>query len=197
MNRRMQLFVNEYLITMNASEAARRAGYKPHYAGLRGYQLMRRPDVQVAIRDAMDARAKRTGVTADRVVEELASIAFSDMRHILDWGTNHVRLRPAATMTAADRAAIKSVSVRIGKRGCGHVRVRLHDKFAALMMLERHLGMDNHALGDATARAKFANKLRSRVHSAFDRADRMRAIGVLGRARLAVKRATTAQFDTK
>lgn len=196
MNRRMQLFVNEYLVTMNASEAARRAGYKPHYAGLRGYQLMRRPDVQIAIRDAMDARAKRTGITADRVVEALASIAFSDMRNILDWGTNHVRLRPASTMTAADRAAIKSISVRIGKRGCGHVRVRLHDKFAALTMLTHHLGMDN-SLGGAAARAKLGRKLSDRVRQAFDRADRMRAVGVLGRARLAAKRATTAEFDAK
>lgn len=117
------------------------------------------------------------------------------MRNILDWSTNHVRLRPASALTAADRAAIKSISVRIGKRGCGHVRVRLHDKFAALMMLERHLGMDNQTLGDAKARAKFANKLSARVRRAFDRADRMRAVGVLGRARLAAKRATQAEFD--
>src|SRR5579883_217833 len=185
MNRRMQLFVNEYLVTMNASEAARRAGYKPHYAGLRGYQLMRRPDVQVAIRDAMDARAKRTGIDADRVVEELAAIAFSDMRRIIEWGTDYVRLRPASSLTAADRAAIKSISVRIGKRGCGHVRVRLHDKFTALAMLERHLGMDNHTLGDAAARAKFARKISDRVRHAFDRAHRMRAVGVLGRKHLA------------
>ncbi|MDE1903600.1 MAG: terminase small subunit [Alphaproteobacteria bacterium] len=189
MNRRMQLFVNEYLVTMNASEAARRAGYKPHYAGLRGYQLMRRPDVQVAIRDAMDARAKRTGIDSDRVIDELAAIAFSDMRKILDWGTYHVRLQPAETMTEADRAAIKSISVRIGKRGCGHVRVRLHDKFAALAMLMRHLGMDN-ALGGKAARAKLARKLSDRVRQSFDRADRMRAVGVLGRVRLAAKRAT-------
>ncbi|HEV2265573.1 MAG TPA: terminase small subunit [Stellaceae bacterium] len=187
MNRRMQLFVNEYLVAMNATEAARRAGYKPHYAGLRGYALMRRPDVQVAIRDAMDARAARTGVTADRVVEELAAIAFSDIRHILDFGPDRVRLLPADKMSATDRAAIKSISVRIGRRGCGHVRVRLHDKFAALMMLERHLGMDNHTLGDAKARAKLANKLSARVRRAFDRADRMRAVGILGRARKAAK----------
>ncbi|MGH7001486.1 MAG: terminase small subunit [Stellaceae bacterium] len=191
----MQLFVNEYLLTMNASEAARRAGYKPHYAGLRGYALMRRPDVQAAIRNAMDARAKRTGVSSDRVVEELASIAFSDIRNILDWGTDHVRLPPASALTEADRAAIKSISVRIGRRGCGHVRVRLHDKFAALMMLERHLGMDGHTLGDAKVRAKFANKLSARVRRAFDRADRMRAVGVLGRARLAAKRAAKLDAD--
>ena len=195
MNHRMQIFVNEYLVTMNATEAARRAGYAPRHAGLRGYALLRRPDVQVAIRDAMDARAKRTGVTSDRVVEELAAIAFSDMRKILDFGPDRVRLLPASAMSAADRAAIKSISVRIGRRGCGHVRVRLHDKFAALMMLERHLGMDNHTLDDPKARAKLADKLRARVNRAFDRADRMRAIGVLGRARLAAKRAAKPAAD--
>src|SRR6185437_14767086 len=105
-----------------------------------------------------NARAKRTGVTSDRVVEELAAIAFSDMRKILDFGPDRVRLRPASSMSAFDRAAIKSISVRIGRRGCGHVRVRLHDKFAALLMLERHLGMDNHTLGDAKARARLADK---------------------------------------
>ncbi|HVA16081.1 MAG TPA: terminase small subunit, partial [Candidatus Dormibacteraeota bacterium] len=120
MNHRMQIFVAEYLVTLNATEAARRAGYSSRHAGLRGYALLRRPDVQLAIRAAMDARAARTGVSADRVVEELASIAFSDMRKILDFGPNHVRLRPASEMSAFDRAAIKSISVRIGRRGCGN-----------------------------------------------------------------------------
>ena len=197
MNRRMQLFVNEYLVTLNASEAARRAGYKPRYAGLRGHALLRRPDVQVAIRDAMDARAKRTGVTADRVVEELAAIAFADMRNILDWSADYVRLRPASALTAADRAAIKSISVRIGRRGCGHVRVRLHDKFAALLMLEQHVGTSQGGDADVEARAKLAERVRGRVRRAFGRAERMRAVGVLGRARLAAKRATQAEFDTK
>jgi phage terminase small subunit len=156
-------------------------------AGLRGYALLRRPDVQLAIRAAMDARAARTGVTSDRVVEELAAIAFSDIRNIIDFGTNHVRLRPASTMRAADRAAIKSISVRIGRRGCGHVRVRLHDKFSALYMLERHLGMDKHAPLDPAARAKFAERIRGRIRRSFDRAVRMREVGAIGRARKAAK----------
>lgn len=187
MNYRMQMFVNEYLVSLNASDAARRAGYAPRHAGLRGYALLRRPDVQVAIRDAMDARAKRTGVTSDRVVEELAAIAFSDMRKILDFGPDHVRLRPASAMSAADRAAIKSVSVRIGRRGCGHVRVRLHDKMSALLLLERHLGMDNYSLGDATVRAKLAEKVRGRLRRAFARAERMPEVAAIGRARKAAK----------
>ena len=187
MNHRMQIFVNEYLVTLNATEAARRAGYKPRHAGLRGYALLRRPDVQVAIRDAMDARAKRTGVTADRVVEELAAIAFSDMRKILDFGPDRVRLVPASAMSAADRAAIKSISVRIGRRGCGHVRVRLHDKFAALLMLERHLGMSRGAEADAKARAKLAEKVRGRLRRAFERAERMPRVAAIGRARKAAK----------
>lgn len=198
MNHRMQIFVAEYLVTLNATEAARRAGYSPRHAGLRGYALLRRPDVQLAIRAAMDARAARTGVSADRVVEELAAIAFSDIRKILDFGPNHVRLRPASEMSTFDRAAIKSISVRIGRRGCGNVRVRLHDKFSALYMLERHLGMDGRTPADAAARAKVADRVRARIRRAFDRTARMREVGAIGRARKAAKRAgAEAEFDTE
>lgn len=114
MNRRTQLFVNEYLVTMNASEAARHAGYASRHAGLRGHALLRRPDVQVAIRDAMDARARCTSVTADRIVEELASIAFSDIRNILDFRS---RSRPVAPGVGAHRRRsrrrrVKSPSLR-------------------------------------------------------------------------------------
>ena len=189
MYRRLQLFVNEYLVSLNATDAARRAGYAPRHAGLRGYALMRRPDVQLAIREAMNARARRTGVTAERVVEELASIAFADMRNILDWGTHHVRLKPAESMTAFDRAAIKSVSVRIGRRGCGHVRVRLHDKFSALYLLQRHLGMDKATPDEKRLRAKVADRVRARIRRTFAKSLAMREVGAVGRARLAARRA--------
>ena len=196
MNRRMQLFVNEYLLSLNATDAARRAGYAPRHAGLRGYALLRRPDVQVAIRDAMDARAQRTGISVDRVVEELASIAFSDIRKILDFGPNHVRLRPASEMTAFDRAAIKSISVRIGRRGCGNVRVRLHDKFSALYLLERHLGMDKAT--PTEAHAKVAERVRGRIRRAFERSLTMRKVGAAGRARKAAKLAgAEAEFEVE
>lgn len=190
MNRRMQIFVNEYLVTLNATEAARRAGYAENSAGLRGHALLRRPDVQLAIRAAMDARAKRTGISVDRVVEELAAIAFSDIRNILDFGTDYVRLRPASSMTAFDRAAIKSISVRIGRRGCGQVRVRLHDKFSALYLLERHLGIDKSRPDEARARAMVAERVRGRIRRAFAQRERMREVGALGRFRKAAKRAT-------
>lgn len=196
MNRRMQLFVNEYLVSLNATEAARRAGYAERHAGLRGYALLRRPDVQLAIRAAMDARAERTGVSADRVVEELASIAFADMRNILEWGTDFVRLKPAESMTAFDRAAIKSISVRIGRRGCGHVRVRLHDKFSALYLLERHLGMDKATPDAARLRAKLAERVRGRIRRALGKSLSMRRVGELGRAPKAAKLAAEADFDT-
>jgi phage terminase small subunit len=188
MTPRMQLFVDEYLISLNAADAARRAGYSERHAGLRAHAPMRRPDVQLAIREAMDARARRTGITADRVVEELAAIAFADMRRILDWGTHYVRLRAPELMDAFDSAAIKSVKVRIGRRGCGHVKVHLHDKMSALFLLYRHLGMDKNA-PDPQAYARLAERLRGRLRRDLGKSLSMRQLGELGRARLAAKRA--------
>jgi phage terminase small subunit len=188
MTPRMQLFVNEYLISLNAADAARCAGYSERHAGLRAHALMRRTDVQLAIREAMDARARRTGITADRVLEEFAAIAFADMRRIIDWGPGYVRLRPPESMTDFDRAAIKSIKVRIGRRGCGHVNVRLHDKMGALFLLQRHLGMDKDA-PDPEAYARLAERLRGRLRRDLGKSLSMRQLGELSRARLAAKRA--------
>ena len=91
-------------------------------------------------------------------------------------------------MTAFDRAAIKSISVRIGRRGCGPGRVRLHDKFSALYLLERHLGMDKGNPDEARLRATVAERVRGRIRRNLEKTLRMREVGELGRARLAAKR---------
>ncbi|MGB8180938.1 MAG: terminase small subunit, partial [Stellaceae bacterium] len=79
MHLRIQQFVREYLVDLNAAAAARRSGYPARSATTRGNKLMARRDVQEAVKQAMAARAARTGVTADRVVLEYARIAFADM----------------------------------------------------------------------------------------------------------------------
>jgi hypothetical protein len=68
------------------------------------------------------------------------------------------------------------------------VRVRLHDKFSALYLLERHLGMDKDA-PDETRRAQVAERVRGRIRRAFARRFAMREVGALGRARKAARRA--------
>jgi len=139
MHLRIQQFVHEYLLDLNAAAAARRCGYPENSATTRGNKLMARRDVQAAVKQAMAERAARTGVTADRVILEYARIAFADARNYFDWGPWGVKLLPAASLDDDAAAAVAKVTDP-GTRRRSH-RLRLHDKMRALDMLARHLGL--------------------------------------------------------
>ncbi|MGH6974318.1 MAG: terminase small subunit [Stellaceae bacterium] len=140
MHLRIQQFVREYLVDLNAAAAARRCGYPAHIARVRGSKLMARKDVQAAVKQAMAERAARTGVTADRVLLEYARIAFADARKYFNWGPWGVKLLPASTLDDDAAAAVAMVTGDHGKRRHQH-RLRFHDKQRALDMLARHLGL--------------------------------------------------------
>jgi len=105
---RRQRFVDEYLIDLDARAAARRAGFSP---STRSYptKLMRDPDVARAIGQAMAERAKRTGITRARVLEEYAKIAFVDLRHLADWNGDGVAFKDAGSISDELAAAIALV----------------------------------------------------------------------------------------
>ena len=86
---RQERFVSEYMIDLNASAAARRAGYSENGASVTGSQLLANPKIAAAIKAAQYAIANRNAVTAQRVIEELAAVGFSDLgkaRQLLDCG---------------------------------------------------------------------------------------------------------------
>lgn len=80
---KQQRFIDEYLVDLNASQAAIRAGYSARRADAIGYENLRKPEIAAAIRDAQAARSERTGITADRVLAELWSIATADYRELV------------------------------------------------------------------------------------------------------------------
>ncbi|HXP75929.1 MAG TPA: terminase small subunit [Stellaceae bacterium] len=133
-------FVDEYLLDMNASAAARRAGYRETSAAQNGHGLARRPNVAAAIEARLAERRARLHVTAERVIAELARIAFADIGAIMDWSADATTLKPPGEISPDDRAAIAEIAVV--KRGDGvATRVVLHDKERALEALCRHLGL--------------------------------------------------------
>lgn len=130
-------FVEEYLVDLNATQAAIRAGYSAKNADKIGYELLGKTGVSEAIRMAMDARSKRTGITQDRVLQELAAIGFSratDFVRIDESG--RVVLTPTDALTEDQRRAI--AGIKDGKFG---VELKLYDKLRALEKLGEHLGM--------------------------------------------------------
>lgn len=91
-------FVEEYLVDLNATQAAIRAGYSPKTANEQGARLLVNVSIQQALQKAMQDREQRTVVTADRVVQELWNIVTADANDIVElrrcccrycWGINN------------------------------------------------------------------------------------------------------------
>ena len=130
-------FVEEYLVDLNATQAAIRAGYSPRRASEIGYELLQKTTVQAAISAKQRERSARTGVTADRVMKEIARIAFADPRAVMSWGPDGVALRNSSDLSDDEAAAVAEVS----DSGGGSRKVKMHDKVAALEKLARHIGL--------------------------------------------------------
>ncbi|WP_202758258.1 terminase small subunit [Delftia acidovorans] len=88
---KQQRFVDEYLVDLNATQAAIRAGYSADTAGSIGHENLQKPEIALAIAEARKAQQERTQITADRVVMELGLIAFADARELAEVKTGCCR----------------------------------------------------------------------------------------------------------
>jgi len=174
LTRKQQVFVDEYLVALNATEAAIRAGYTRNSAHVMGCTLMKKPHVAQAIREAMNARAERTRIDADRIVLELARVAFSDLGRIADWGPDGVALKPSNVLTEADRAAIAEVTAHAGPAGAARTHIRLQNKLRALDGLARHFALYGRNAGlvagrpDQLDQASFADSARAKLREQIE-----------------------------
>ena len=142
LNKKQQQFVDEYLIDLNATQAAIRAGYSVNSARDIGCENLTKPNIQEAIAKAMAERSKRTGISQDRIVLELAKLAFVNANDLIDPEDASIR----AGASEDDLACIQSVKVKTmdGDKGTSTEReIRLNDKMKALELLGKHLGMWN------------------------------------------------------
>ncbi len=134
------VFVAEYLVDLNATQAAIRAGYSVKSAARIGVELLNKTQVREAIAANQAKRAQRVEITADRVVSELARIAFADPRDLMEWGPSGVKLKDSADLTKEQAASVAEVSETTTKDG-GSLKLKKHDKVKALELLGRHMGM--------------------------------------------------------
>lgn len=140
LTKKQQTFVDEYLIDLNATQAAIRAGYSSHTAKDIGCENLSKPNIRACVDKAMAERSKRTGVNQDRVIRELAKIAFVNAANLINFKCASVE----EDATEDDTAAIQSVKVKITPSEDGDIierEVKLYDKRAALVDLGKHLGM--------------------------------------------------------
>lgn len=141
---KQQRFVDEYLIDLNATQAAIRAGYSAKTAQEQGSQNLSKLMVQQAIAEQMAERSRRTGVNQDRVVLELARIAFVKITDIVD---SEGKIK--STATDDDLACIESVKYKGSESETSSSverEMKLSSKLKALELLGKHLGMWNDKL---------------------------------------------------
>ena len=139
-------FCREYLIDLNATQAAIRAGYSAKNADQVAARLVGKSQVAAEIARLQTEREKRTEVRADQVLKELANLAFGDWRGLFRADGS---LKPVGEMTRDEAAMLSSVEVFEEFSGfgeerelVGHVRkIRRWDKLRALELVGKHLGM--------------------------------------------------------
>lgn len=145
---KQQRFVDEYLVDLNATQAAIRAGYSEKTARSTGSENLTKPNIQAAITEGRRKQSKRTEITADRVLAELALLGFANMEDYIridNDGDPYINL---SELTREQAAAISEVAVDDYTEGRGKnardvrkVRIKFHDKKGALVEIGKHLGM--------------------------------------------------------
>ena len=136
---KQDLFVKEYLKDLNGTQAYIRAGYKvkdENSAAVMANRLLRNVKIQKKIQAAMKEREKRTEITQDRVLNEIANLAFTDRTGIVNLNNNRVIIKNFDELSSEQKACISGVKET--KHG---IEVTFYNKEKALEMLGRHLGM--------------------------------------------------------
>lgn len=139
---KQRLFCEEYIVDLNATQAAVRAGYSKDTARSIASENLSKPDIQDYISELQEDLANRVKVKQEQVLEELMKIGFSDIRNYYQPGT--LALNDLSDMDNKLTAAISQIKVTkfdMGEAGTKEiVEFKLHPKLDALEKIAKHLG---------------------------------------------------------
>lgn len=136
---KQERFVDEYLVDLNATAAARRAGYSEKTAEAIGYENLRKPQIMAAIQERQGELQGKLEITRETVLQELAAVAFAN-------GTDFVTINRGGNLVvkATDQVPKEKLpavaGIKYAANGLG-VEIKLHDKVRALELLGKHLGI--------------------------------------------------------
>lgn len=153
MNDKQIKFCQEYVVDLNATQAAIRAGYSEKTAYSIGGRLLKNVEVQNRISELQKDLQRATRITAVKVLEELGRIAFGNIADLYD---NWTTLKDFEALTSEEKSCIKSINTKVTKRSIGaddeleiettaYVKIEAHDKVRALDSIARILGLTDQA----------------------------------------------------
>jgi phage terminase small subunit len=136
MNPKQLRFCTEYLLDLNGTQAAIRAGYSQKTAASIAEQHLRKLEIQAEIQRLQAQRSQRLDITADHVLKDLAALAFTPITDVLSVEDGKVTLKDSSEWSEEAHKAVESV--RQSKDGFS---IKMANKLAALEKLGQHLGL--------------------------------------------------------
>ncbi len=150
---KQEAFCLVYIETGNASEAYRQAyprarNWKPETVHREAHALLNNPKISTRLDELRRPALKKAEVTVERVVKELARIAFGDKRELMEWGPDGVTLKPSDGLSEDQASMVAEVSETISQSG-GSIKLKTYDKVRALELLGKYLGafVERHEFG--------------------------------------------------
>lgn len=139
---KQERFVQEYLVDLNATAAAVRAGYSKKTANRIASENLTKPDIQAAIQKAKQERQERTEITQDMVIRELAKLGFFDIRKLFGDDGKPLDISKLDDDTAAALVGldVQDVSDSDGNYSGFVKKYKMADKLRALELLGKHVG---------------------------------------------------------
>lgn len=134
---KQQRFVEEYLVDLNATQAAIRAGYAEKWAGRNADKLTKNNEVVAEIERRRAVKSEQHNITVDRILMEYENIAFSDISDYVDTSNGKVVVRDLSELTDRQRRAVSEI-----KEGKDGVTVKLYSKTSALDSLSKFFGVN-------------------------------------------------------
>jgi|SRR5215217_4186738 len=131
---KQEKFCREYILDLNATRAAERAGYKD---GNIGRQLITKNNVSDRIAELQKESFERAEIDADGVLKILAHLVSYDPRNVIEWGPNSVRIKDSKKLSEMDAKLVTSITETPNQWGTRR-QIKLPDRLRAIELLGKH-----------------------------------------------------------
>jgi phage terminase small subunit len=131
-----ELFVRQYVLDLNATKSALRAGYNKKNARQQGSYLLSKPDIQAAIKARIERRFEKVDVQADEVLRKIRNWAFTDLSGVIEVRGGRTFISDTTVLTEDQMACISEI-----KQTAEGIQVKLISREKMIELLGRHMGM--------------------------------------------------------
>lgn len=138
LNPKQQRFCEEYVIDLNATQAAIRAGYSEKTAYSIGQENLKKPEIEKYISVLHKSLQESTKISAEMVIAEFAKIGFANIQDFVNGGNSILELKH---LDRNKVAAVSSIKTTVKNDGDTQTEIRFHNKVQALESLGKHLGI--------------------------------------------------------